>query len=123
MTTIPASTIDTDALRRAYASRSVEDLLALYAEDATVEIVDAVHMPSHPHRLTGREALRTHFEGVFARDMTHEADIVVATPSALGFLAPLHLRRRHEGRLRGHRGRARRAHRPRGRSPGLGLVR
>ena len=85
MTTIPASTIDTDALRRAYASRSVEDLLALYADDATVEIVDAVHMPSHPHRLTGQEALRAHFEGVFARDMSHEADIVVATPSALGF--------------------------------------
>ena len=123
MTTIPASTIDTDALRRAYASRSAEDLLALYAEDATVEIVDAVHMPSHPHRLTGREALRAHFEGVFARDMSHEADIVVATPSALGYslrctyadgtkvvcAATAVVR---DG-----------LHRPRGRSPGLGLVR
>jgi ketosteroid isomerase-like protein len=84
MTTIPASTIDVDALRRAYANRSVEGLLALYADDATVEIVDAVHMPSHPHRLTGHEALRAHFSDVFARDMSHEADIVVATPSALG---------------------------------------
>jgi ketosteroid isomerase-like protein len=84
MTSISTPTIDVDALRLAYANRSVEGLLALYAEDATVEIVDAVHMPSHPHRLTGREALRAHFEDVFARDMTHETDIVAATPSALG---------------------------------------
>jgi ketosteroid isomerase-like protein len=84
MTTIPASTIDVDALRRAYATRSVDGLLALYAPDATVEIVDAVHMPSHPHRLAGHAALRAHFEDVFARDITHEADIVVATPDALG---------------------------------------
>jgi ketosteroid isomerase-like protein len=84
MTTIPASTIDVDALRRAYANRSVDGLLALYAQDASVEIVDAVHPPSHPHRLSGREALRAHFEDVFARDMSHVADIVVATPDALG---------------------------------------
>ena len=55
MTTIPTSTIDVDALRRAYATRDAAGLLALYADDATVEIVDAVHPPSHPRRLAGRE--------------------------------------------------------------------
>ena len=85
MTTIPASTIDTDALRRAYASRSAEDLLALYAEDATVEIIDAVHTPSHPAVFAGRDALRAHFEDVFARDLTHAVDTVALTENTLGY--------------------------------------
>ena len=41
MTTIPTSSIDVDALRRAYATRDVAALAALYADDATIEIVDA----------------------------------------------------------------------------------
>ena len=85
MTTIPTSGIDADALRGAFANRDAAALLALYADDATVEIVDAVHPPSHPNRLTGHEALRAHFEDVFARDMTHEAEIVAASPEALGY--------------------------------------
>jgi ketosteroid isomerase-like protein len=85
MTTIPSSTLDVGALRRAYANRDATALLALYADDVTVEIIDAVHPPSHPHRLTGRDALRAHVEDVFARDMTHSLDIVAAGPDALGF--------------------------------------
>lgn len=73
------------ALRGAYANRDASALLALYAEDATVEIVDAVHTPSRPHVLRGRDALRAHFEDLLARDMTHEADIVVATGDALAY--------------------------------------
>ena len=85
MTTISNSGIDVDVLRRAYATRHAAALLALYADDATVEIVDAVHTPSHPNRLVGRDALGAHFEDVFGRAMTHEIEAVAASPDALGF--------------------------------------
>jgi len=85
MTTIPTARLDVEALRTAYANRDAAALLALYTEDATIEIIDAVHPPSHPLRLAGREALRAHFDDVFARDMTHALDIVALTPDALGF--------------------------------------
>jgi ketosteroid isomerase-like protein len=75
----------TTALRTAYANRDAAALLALYADDATIEIVDAVHTPSAPQRLTGREEIRAHFEDVFTRDMTHEADIVASGDDALGY--------------------------------------
>jgi ketosteroid isomerase-like protein len=85
MTTIPTSSIDVDALRRAYSTRDAAGLLALYADDATVEIVDAVNMPSAPRQLSGHSALRAHFEDVLSRDMTHELDIVAASGDALGY--------------------------------------
>jgi hypothetical protein len=85
MTTIPTSTIDVAALRRAYADRDAAGLLALYGEDATVEIVDAQNTPSHPRVLQGREAIGAHLEDVFTRDMTHAVDIVAASPDALGY--------------------------------------
>lgn len=85
MTTIPTASGLGAALRSAYSTRDATALLALYANDATVEIVDAVHPPSHPSILRGHDALRAHFEDVFARNMTHEIDIVLATADALGY--------------------------------------
>jgi hypothetical protein len=79
------TTSTTDVLRRAFATRDTDTLLALYAEDAIVEIVDAVHTPSHPLRLDGHGPLRAHYDDVFARDMTHEADIVLASGDALAY--------------------------------------
>ena len=85
MTTIPTSTIDAAALRRAFSDRDAEALLAFYADDATVELVDAQNTPSNPRRIEGREALRAHLEDVFSREMSHELDLVAASPDALGY--------------------------------------
>ena len=60
MTTIPTASIDVDALRTAYATRDAAALLALYADDATVEIIDALNPPSTPRRLAaGTPCART----------------------------------------------------------------
>jgi hypothetical protein len=85
MTTIPTSSFDVAALRRAFADRDADALLALYADDAAIELVDAANTPSQPRRIIGKDALRAHFEDVFSRDMTHELDIVVAGPESLGY--------------------------------------
>ena len=86
MTTIPTSRIDASALRRAFSDRDADALLALYADDATVEVVDHLNQPSAPRTIRGREQLRAHLEDVFARDMTHAVDIVAAAPDALGYV-------------------------------------
>jgi hypothetical protein len=85
MTTISSRTFDVAALRAAFAVRDAAALVSLYADDATVELIDAQHTPSNPRRLSGRDQLRAHFEDVFSRDMTHAIDISVATPDALGY--------------------------------------
>ena len=73
------------ALRRAYSTRDAAGLAALYAPDATIEIVDAVHTPSRPSVLSGGEALLAHFEDVFARDMTHDVETVAAGDDCVGY--------------------------------------
>jgi ketosteroid isomerase-like protein len=85
MTTIPTSTITAERLGQAFADRDAAALAAFYADDAVVELVDAQHTPSEPQRLEGREAIQAHLEDVFSRDMTHELDIVAASPDALGY--------------------------------------
>jgi ketosteroid isomerase-like protein len=87
MTTIPtAATFDADALRRAFSDRDADALLALYADDATLEVVDQLNQPSTPRRIRGRAELRAHLTDVFTRDMTHVIDIVAAGPDALGYV-------------------------------------
>src|SRR4051794_26808968 len=86
MTTIPTSTFDAATLRRAYSGHDVEALLGLYAEDATVEIVDAQHAPSDPIRLNGRDAIRELHSDVLSRDMTHAVDIVAVSGDSAGYV-------------------------------------
>jgi ketosteroid isomerase-like protein len=46
MTSITTPTFAAEQLRRAYADRDAAALLALYADDATVEIADVENTPS-----------------------------------------------------------------------------
>jgi ketosteroid isomerase-like protein len=85
MTTIPTSSFDVAAMRRAFADRDADAALALYADDASIELVDTNNTPSRPRRIIGKDALRAHFEDVFSRDLTHELDIVAAAPDSLGY--------------------------------------
>jgi hypothetical protein len=84
MTTIPTAPVES-TLRAAFSDRDTAALLSLYADDATIEVVDHVNQPSAPRRISGRDELRAHFDDVFGRDMTHDVDIVAASPSALGY--------------------------------------
>jgi hypothetical protein len=84
-TTTSSPTFDVDALRRAYRDHDPAPLLDLYADDATIEMVDRRNQPSNPLRLDGREAIRAHLEDVLGRDMTHTIDIVAATGDAAAY--------------------------------------
>jgi ketosteroid isomerase-like protein len=85
MSTTTTSTFDAAALRHGFDKKDAEELLALYAQDATVEIVDALNPPSKPQRHEGREAVRAHLEDILGRDMSHALDIVAVGDDALGY--------------------------------------
>src|SRR4051812_3845104 len=84
-TTTSHTTFDARELRRAFADHDVPALLALFADDATVEIADSEHPPSSPLVVDGRDAIRAWVEDILGRDMTHEIDTVAVDGDALGY--------------------------------------
>ena len=84
-TSTTSTTIDGAALRQAVTSRDVEGLAGLYAEDATIEIVDAGHPPATPLRLRGSDQIGARLRDVYERDMAHEVDLVAIGSDALAY--------------------------------------
>ena len=84
MTTSVHPTIDGVALRQAVQSRDADALAGLYADDATVEIIDAGNPPSTPLRLSGAEQIGARLRDIYAREMRHEIDVVALSADALG---------------------------------------
>ncbi|MER7935884.1 nuclear transport factor 2 family protein [Streptomyces sp. NPDC093272] len=74
MGTAPGSTFDTETLRRAIEGNTGNSLLALYADDAEIRIVDRTAQPSHPRVLHGRGDIAALLDDVYSRDMTHTLD-------------------------------------------------
>ena len=66
-------------------ARDASSLMDLYAEDATVERVDAQNPPSSPARIAGRDAIRAALEDVYARDMTHRSRASRSVRDAVGY--------------------------------------
>lgn len=58
-------------LRRGIEERDASILLALYAEDAELRIVDRANPPSSPRVLAGRVAIGRYLDEISSRDMTH----------------------------------------------------
>ncbi|HEY4615085.1 MAG TPA: nuclear transport factor 2 family protein [Citricoccus sp.] len=56
---------------RATEERDARTLLAAYAQDAEVTVVDRNHPPRSPLMLTGREAIGPWLEDTYSRDMSH----------------------------------------------------
>jgi ketosteroid isomerase-like protein len=71
MTTTTAG-FDFARLRRAMEGADEAALMALYAEDAEMTVVDRDRPPSRPLRLTGKPAIAAFWRDVCGRDMTHE---------------------------------------------------
>jgi hypothetical protein len=86
MSIIATGTVDVDALRLAFATRDRALALELYADDARVEIVNVLNPPSSPLQLSGRDEIAAYLDDVFAHEMTHEVDVVVAAADTLGYV-------------------------------------
>ncbi|MER6472031.1 nuclear transport factor 2 family protein [Streptomyces collinus] len=74
MGTATGSSFDTETLRRAVEGTTGNSLLALYADDAEIRIIDRNSQPSHPKVLHGRGQIAEMLDDIYSRDMTHRLD-------------------------------------------------
>lgn len=77
MTTAAPSGFGTDTLRRGIEADTPAGLVALYADDAELRIVDRNTQPSHPRVLRGRDEIAAVLDDVYSRDMTHRLEACV----------------------------------------------
>ena len=77
---------DVAALRRGVEERDADCLLALYADDAEVQVVDRAHPPSSPRILLGRNEIGAYLDDICGRDMTHRIEHLVTDGNAASFL-------------------------------------
>jgi hypothetical protein len=81
-----SQTFDAEALRRGIEERDASRLLALYAEDAELHVVDRNDQPSHPKVIRGRTAIGEYFADVCGRDMTHSIERLVVGDDGAAFV-------------------------------------
>ncbi|MBW6396854.1 nuclear transport factor 2 family protein [Roseomonas sp. HJA6] len=81
-----AAAFDLAALTRALEHSDADALLALYDEDAEMEIIDRNRPPSAPMRLVGRPAIAAFWRDVCAREMTHAVGEAISTPHRAAFV-------------------------------------
>ncbi|GAA2777115.1 nuclear transport factor 2 family protein [Kitasatospora sp. CM 4170] len=87
MSTMAAPTaFDTDALREGIERSDAEALLALYADDAELRVVDRKTQPSHPLVMHGREEIAAMLDDLYGREMTHKLERAVVQDDHLAFL-------------------------------------
>jgi ketosteroid isomerase-like protein len=85
MTTTSTVTLDTTALSRAIEARDAEGILAWYAPDATLTILDRDHPPSAPLIHTGIAEIARYYRDVCGRNMEHQVRDAVATTAGLAY--------------------------------------
>ncbi len=85
MSTSITQTFDFAELKRALEQRDATAQLALYAEDAEVNLVDRISTPGAPRVLRGREEIRGWIEDICERDMTHHVDMQVVGDGGAAF--------------------------------------
>ncbi|MGW4892228.1 nuclear transport factor 2 family protein [Kitasatospora sp. NPDC004240] len=85
-TTAAASAFDVRALREGIERSDSDTLLALYADDAELRVVDRKTQPSHPLVMHGLEEIGAMLSDLYGREMTHRLEQVVLQDDHLAFL-------------------------------------
>jgi len=79
------ATADMETIRWATERRDSATLAGIYADDATIQIVDRTHPPSRPLELRGQEAISAYLTDIYGRDMTHRIEHEVIGSHRLSF--------------------------------------
>jgi hypothetical protein len=77
--------LELTTLKQALEGNSASKMAALFANNATLKIVDSIHPPSHPLELKGRDEIAEFYEEVCARGITHRLQDTVANDGHLAF--------------------------------------
>ncbi|MFJ5262271.1 nuclear transport factor 2 family protein [Streptomyces sp. NPDC088387] len=73
MSTVVSSAFGAEVLRRGIEGNP-DTLLALYADDAELRVVDRNSQPSRPMVLHGRDEISAMLDDIYSRDMTHKLE-------------------------------------------------
>jgi ketosteroid isomerase-like protein len=85
-TSTPSSeAINIDSLTSAIEARDADGVLAWYADDATLVLVDRDHPPSEPAVYRGVAAIGEYYRDVCGRNIAHEVRDAVVTKDGLAF--------------------------------------
>lgn len=79
------ASIGIDDLKTAIEARDAKSLIALYADDALMRIIDRDNPPSRPRDLKGRDAIAAFYDDVCSRAMTHTVENGVSDGRRLAF--------------------------------------
>jgi ketosteroid isomerase-like protein len=79
------TSVTTTQLKQAIEGRDARALTGFYADDAVMRIIDRDHPPSAPLELHGKGEIRSFYEDVCGRAMTHHVDSLVADHDHLAF--------------------------------------
>jgi hypothetical protein len=87
MTTSSTTTnsFDTTALVAAIEGRDADALAALYADDATITMLDRDHPPAAPLVVTGRDAIHAYYRDICGRNIDHSVHGLVTDGAGLAF--------------------------------------
>ncbi|MGV9264988.1 nuclear transport factor 2 family protein [Kitasatospora sp. NPDC003701] len=80
------SAFDTRALREGIERSDADALLALYADDAELRMVDRKTQPSHPLVMHGRDEIGAMLSDVYSRELSHRLERVVLDGDRLAFM-------------------------------------
>jgi ketosteroid isomerase-like protein len=79
------TTIDLSALSKAIEARNADGVLAWYADDATLTVLDNNHPPARPLVLTGTDAISAYYQDVCGRNIEHEVRDALSTADGLAY--------------------------------------
>lgn len=77
--------VDLTTLRNAIEHGDEASLVALYADNAEMTIVDRNRTPSKPEVLSGKPAIAGYYHDVCARALTHKVEQAIAGPEGIAF--------------------------------------
>jgi hypothetical protein len=83
--TTTQNTPDISSLGHAIESRDADGVLAWYAADATLTVLDRDHPPAAPLVFTGTEQIGAYYRDVCGRNIEHEVRDAVITPDGLAY--------------------------------------
>ena len=72
-------------LKQALEGNDAATLAGLFADNATLTIVDSIHPPSHPLELSGKDRIAEFYRDVCGRAMTHRLKDTVMGDGHLAF--------------------------------------
>jgi hypothetical protein len=86
MSTTATKSFDVTRFARATEERDASTQLSMYADDATITIIDQSTQPSAPRTVAGRDAVKALLEDITGRDMTHRVGQAVSDANGAAYI-------------------------------------